>query len=149
MGLAGGVQAVARFHNLPQADNRYDGVDVIGTKGSLAVRGGFVKRLYRRQGHTFADNDRWQPVELPAAYVDTLTLDDNGASTYLCQQMILELVAAVETGRPHVASGRDGLIALELLMATYHSHLAHAPVTLPLAERRHPLELLYVAKGDD
>lgn len=141
IGLAGGVQAVARFHHLPKADNRYDGIDVIGTKGAIAVRGGFVKQLFRRQGHTFADYDRWQPVELGSEYTEYLALPENAASNYLCQQMALELIAAVEEGRPHVASGRDGVISLELLMATYHSHLANAPVTLPLVERRHPLEV--------
>jgi hypothetical protein len=55
--------------------------------------------------------------------------------------MALELIAAAEEGRPHVSSGQDGIIALELLMATYQSHIANAPVTLPLRERRHPLEL--------
>jgi hypothetical protein len=32
-------------------------------------------------------------------------------------------------------------MVLELLMVTYQSHIANAPVSLPPAERRHPLEL--------
>jgi predicted dehydrogenase len=142
MGFAGGVQAVARFHNLPKADNRYDGIDVIGTKGAISVRGGFIKKLFRRQGHTFAEHDPWQRLELSSDYGDYLALEERNASNYLCQQMALELIAAARAGRRHVSSGQDGVIALELLMATYHSHLANAPVTLPLAERRHPLALL-------
>ena len=63
LGFAGEVQGVARFHNLPQADASYDGVDIIGTKGALAVRGGFTKKLFRRRGHTFAEQDRWQAGE--------------------------------------------------------------------------------------
>jgi predicted dehydrogenase len=55
--------------------------------------------------------------------------------------MALELVEAIREGRQHVASGRDGLTSLELLMATYLSHQTNAPVILPLTERRHPLEL--------
>jgi predicted dehydrogenase len=141
IGLAGGVQAVARFHNLPKANNHYDGIDVIGTKGAVAVRGGFIKQLFRRKGHTFADNDPWQHVDLSGSYVEYYALPEQAASNYLCQQMALELIAAAEEGRPHVSSGQDGIIALELLMATYQSHIANAPVTLPLRERRHPLEL--------
>ena len=141
IGLAGGVQAVARFHNLPKANNLYDGIDVIGTKGAVAVRGGFVKQLFRRQGHTFADHDRWQQVELGAEYAAYNALPENLASNYLCQQMSLELIAAVEAARPHVSSGVDGIVALELLMATYQSHIANAPVLLPLDQRSHPLEL--------
>lgn len=38
IGLAGGVQAVARFHNLPQADARYDGIDVIGVSAAGRAR---------------------------------------------------------------------------------------------------------------
>jgi predicted dehydrogenase len=116
-------------------------VDVIGTKGAIAVRGGMVKQLFRRQGHTFATHDRWQAVDLSTLAPAYFANNDNGAAGYLCQQMALELIAAIEEGRPHVASGQDGIMALELLMATYHSHQANAPVTLPLAERRHPLEL--------
>lgn len=140
IGLAGGVQAVARFHNIPKADASYDGIDVIGTKGALAVRGGMVKRLYQRKGHTFAEHDRWQPVTIEG-YDDYFNQTDGPASNYLCQQMALELIAAIEEGRQHVASGYEGIISLELLMATYQSHIANAPVTLPLTERRHPLEL--------
>jgi predicted dehydrogenase len=141
IGLAGGVQAVARFHNLPKADDRYDGIDVIGTKGAIAVRGGFVKHLFRRQGHTFMNDDRWQPVALGSEYAEYLAWPERSMSEYLCQQMALELINAIEEGRAHVASGRDGVASLELLMATYHSHRANAPVSLPLGERRHPLEL--------
>jgi predicted dehydrogenase len=140
IGLAGGVQAVARFHNLPQPDARYDGVDVIGTRGAIAVRGGMVKRLFRRQGHTFADHDRWQPVQIEG-YDEYFAQPDRLAGRYLCKQMALELVEAIREGRQHVASGRDGLTSLELLMATYLSHQTNAPVILPLTERRHPLEL--------
>ena len=140
IGLAGGVQAVARFHNLPHADARYDGVDVIGTKGALGVRGGMVKYLFQRQGHTFADHDRWNPVTIEG-YDAYFAQTDGPASHYLCQQMALELIAAIEEGRQHVASGYEGIMSLELLMATYQSHIANAPVTLPLVERRHPLEL--------
>ena len=56
-----------------------------------------------------------------------------------CRAMVLELVAAVEEGRERVSSGRDGLAALEAIMAVYESHKLGGPVRLPLAERNHPL----------
>lgn len=140
IGLAGGVQAVARFHNLPKADARYDGIDVIGTKGALAVRGGMTKHLFRRHGHTFAEHDRWQPVAIHG-YDEYFSQPDRMAGRYLCQRMAIDLIASIREDRPLVAGGQDGIVALELLMATYLSHRANAPVTLPLAERRHPLEL--------
>jgi hypothetical protein len=69
------------------------------------------------------------------------SLDNRQGGRWLCQQMIRDLIAAVENWYEPVASGRDGLIALESLMAVYVSHRAGQPVTLPLAERRHPLEV--------
>jgi predicted dehydrogenase len=140
LGFAGEVQGVARFHNLPQADSSYDGIDVIGTKGALAVRGGFTKQLFRRRGHTFADQDRWQAVPIPNqdAY---FALDNQAAGRFLCQAMVRELITAVEEEREHVSSGEDGLVSLESLMAVYVSHRLGRPVALPLAERRHPLNV--------
>jgi predicted dehydrogenase len=144
LGFAGEVQGVARFHNLPKADASYDGIDVIGTKGALAVRGGFTKKLYRRRGHTFAGPggrpDRWQEVPIPnsEAY---FALDNSAAGRFLCQAMVRELIASIEEEREHVSSGQDGLVSLESLMAVYTSHRLGRPVTLPLAERRHPLNV--------
>lgn len=138
LGFAGEVQAVARFHNLPKADASYDGIDVIGTKGALAVRGGFSKYLYRRRGHTFAEHDPWEPVAIPGSEA-YFAVDNREAGRLLCQWMAQEMVAAIEEGRDHVASGRDGLISLESLMAVYVSHRQGAPVALPLADREHPL----------
>ena len=140
IGLAGEVQAVARFHNLPQADARYDGIDVIGTEGAIAVRGGMVKHLFRRRGHTFASHDRWQEVSI-AGHEAYFAQQDRSAGEYLCQMMVKEMIGALAEGREHVASGQDGITSLELLMATYVSHQRNAPVTLPLADRHHPLEI--------
>lgn len=140
LGFAGEVQAVARFHNLPKADASYDGIDVIGTEGALAVRGGFSKYLYRRRGHTFAEHDRWEPVAIPGSEA-YFAVDNREAGRLLCQWMAQEMVAAIEEGREHVASGCDGLISLESLMAVYVSHRQGAPVTLPLVDRRHPLDV--------
>ncbi|MCB0120725.1 MAG: hypothetical protein KDE58_00700, partial [Caldilineaceae bacterium] len=140
LGFAGEVQGVARFHNLPKADASYDGIDVIGTAGSLAIRGGFLKQLYRRRGHTFMESDPWQPVAIPnsAAY---FAQDNRQASRWLCQAMMRDLIAAAAEGREHISSGRDGVISLESLMAVYVSYRQGCPVTLPLADRRHPLNV--------
>lgn len=55
--------------------------------------------------------------------------------------MVEELVAAVEEGRDHRSSGADGRWALEMIMGVYESHRrGGARVTLPLANRDHPLE---------
>lgn len=139
LGFAGEVQAVARVHNLPTAQEEYEGIDVIGTAGSLALRGDFLKHLYRRRGHTFTEKDPWQHVAIPDsdAY---FALDYFGAVRDLCQRMAREMASAIAEGRDHVSSGRDGLVVLESLMATYVSHRRGVPVRLPLEDRRHPLD---------
>lgn len=132
LGLAGEVQAVMRYLDRPTSDARYDGADVIGTEGSLAVRWGGAQRLFRRAGPAWAPHDPWEPVPLPAA-----PPAPDGET--LCRAMALDLVAAIEQGREPACGGRDGRAALETVLAVYESHRRGAPVSLPLAERGHPL----------
>lgn len=133
LGFAGEAQAVARFHNPASRDTRYDGVDIIGTEGSLALRGGTILELYRLQGHTWAEHDLWQSVPVPLTEDDSTTFEGHARS------MQREMAAAITQGREHVSTGRDGLIVLEAIMAVYASHRLGRPVTLPLQERTHPL----------
>jgi len=135
LGLGCEVQAVARFVNRPSPDSAYDGVDVIGTQGSLLVRGGSDIALFRRRGHAWAAHDHHEPVEVGELWARP----GESAAVAHCRAMALELVAAIEEGREHVSSGRDGLAALEAIMAVYESHKAGGPVALPLADRHHPL----------
>jgi UDP-N-acetyl-2-amino-2-deoxyglucuronate dehydrogenase len=136
LGLGCEVQAVARFVDRPRPDSLYDGVDVIGTRGSLLLRGGTIVRLYRRRAHAWAEHDQPELVETPA--LEELP-DEKPAVTY-CRAMAREMIGAIEEGREHVSSGRDGLAVLEGIMAVYASHMAGRPVALPLADRGHPLE---------
>lgn len=147
LGFAGEVQGVARFHNLRTADTDYEGIDVIGSEGSLALRGDFLKRLYRRDGHTFALKDQWQPVEVPGS-AEYLALSYFDAVRELCRRMARDMVAAIDEGRDHISSGADGLVTLESVMAVYLSHQKGMPIRLPLKDRRHPLDAWQRAPGD-
>src|SRR5262249_19753075 len=129
------VQTVARFVDRPTADSAYDGVDVIGTNGSLLVRGSSQLELFRRRGHAWAPHD--EPQSLPVG--ELWAQPGESAAVTHFHAMVTEPVAAVEEGREHVSSGRDGLAALEAIMAIYESHKLGGPVRLPLAERNHPL----------
>jgi hypothetical protein len=53
-----------------------------------------------------------------------------------------DLLSAVEEDRPTMSDGRDATAALEMIMAVYASHLSGTRVSLPLAERTHPLAAL-------
>jgi UDP-N-acetyl-2-amino-2-deoxyglucuronate dehydrogenase len=55
--------------------------------------------------------------------------------------MVEELVTAIEEGREHRSSGRDGRWALEMIMGVYESHRREgARVPFPLPDRGHPLQ---------
>ena len=50
-----------------------------------------------------------------------------------------DLVESIEQDRPPACSGSDARAALEMILAAYASALAGEAVSLPLADRRHPL----------
>jgi predicted dehydrogenase len=139
IGFAGGVSGVAQFYNTKKSDSQYDGVDIMGTKGSIAVRGARENFIYRRQGYTFAPHDPWVRVPVPDDPAYAIDYAEQGGML-LCRGMVYKLIEAIEAESDPVSSGEDGLAALELIMATYESHRQGRPVTLPLANRHHPLE---------
>ena len=53
--------------------------------------------------------------------------------------ILQELIASIETGSEHPCSGEAGRLNLEMVMAIYTSHLSGRRVSIPLAERAHPL----------
>jgi predicted dehydrogenase len=62
-----------------------------------------------------------------------------GAMHAANQLLVVDLLAALEAGREPLSSGHDARAALEMIMAVYWSHLRAQRVSLPLAERAHPL----------
>jgi predicted dehydrogenase len=64
--------------------------------------------------------------------------DANGAHAGN-QLIVRDLLAAVESGAEPLASGHNARAALEMILAVYESHAAGQRVSLPLAERTHPL----------
>jgi predicted dehydrogenase len=135
-GLAGETQAVLRYYDRPVSDTRYDGADVIGVEGSLAVRWSGEHALYRRVGYAWAAHDPWQPAPVPAT--PPAPAGERQLTT-LCRAMALDLIAAIQEQRAPICSGRDGRAALEAALAVYESHRYGRAVALPLAERGHPL----------
>ena len=55
------------------------------------------------------------------------------------KRIVEDLIRAIETGKPSVASGYEARATLEMIMAVYASHLQGGRATLPLKDRRHPL----------
>jgi predicted dehydrogenase len=59
-----------------------------------------------------------------------------------CQyRLTRDFVDAIREDRAPISSGRDGRDALELVMAVWESARVGKPVSLPLEQRDHPLEV--------
>jgi predicted dehydrogenase len=56
------------------------------------------------------------------------------------EQIVLDLLHAVEENRNPLPSGYDGRWALEMILGTYVSHFEKSRVPLPLKDRSHPLK---------
>lgn len=118
------------------------GIDLIGTEGRIALRGSVGTAMFIHQGSHHPPEEPWDRVRL-----DEEDLDENGAprerrSVRLLLQchMLSDLIEAIENGREPFASGRDGRACLEMIQATWESHLRGQRVSMPLAPREHPLE---------
>ncbi len=116
-------------------------VDVLGTKGQLSLRGTGTRRgsgdLYHLPVPAFYAPDLqeeplWQRVEVPEE-------NDPGFGKEGITPILRELISSIETGSEHPCSGETGRLNLEMVMAIYTSHLTGQRVSIPLAERTHPL----------
>jgi predicted dehydrogenase len=125
------------------------GMELVGEKGQLSLRGGFTKRLLRYPrpfivpGEPF---DRWQPVITPhveagdvpgdeAKTVDSATLVQRAN-----HRLVRDLLDAIENDREPASSGERARAALEMIQAIAAAHVHGGRVTLPLQERTHPFE---------
>jgi len=134
-GFVGGVLGEVHFLGYEQGNSRNYGVDVLGTKGQLAVRatGGLDENLWHlphpMEGAP-ADLADWQPVDLGDR------AGDDAIAT-----MFAELARAVAGDSEPPGSGIEGRWAFEMILGIYQSHREGGRrVSLPLTDRRHPLE---------
>ncbi|MGB9596420.1 MAG: Gfo/Idh/MocA family protein [Candidatus Poribacteria bacterium] len=135
-GFKGGCLGEIHFLGYKQGMNSNYGIDILGEKGQLAFRGtgGLTENLWHLP----------RPMEgLPSQLSDWKLIDtsDMGIENPLAT-MYRQFVNAIETNTQPPSSGEEGRLAFEMIMGIYHSHLkGGCRVEIPLAERRHPLEL--------
>lgn len=139
LGFKNGVTATVEFW---RAEPEYFGIELIGTKGALAVR---VPEspcpLMHRSDALWSANPEdniWRPIELSAA---ELAGRGPGSWDAVYRIAVEEFIRCIETGDEHPLNGVQSVKALELILGTYESHRLGARVSIPLAERRHPLDL--------
>jgi predicted dehydrogenase len=116
-------------------------LELLGTDGVLLL-GGTSNHVdvYLHRG-PWAPPGRLERFDAPAREIAPGPYQERGRQAPYHTAMVEELVAAIEEGREHRSSGRDGRWALEMIMGVYESHRrGGARVPLPLQDRGHPLE---------
>ena len=135
-GFPGGILGEIHFLGYEKNDTTNYGVDVLGTKGQLAMRPAqkvdhTLWHLPRPMDGQPGDFGDWQLVDLSD------TGEDSAIAT-----MYRELMAARDSGGEPPSSGEEGRAAFEMILGLYQSHRKGGRrVVLPMAERRHPLEM--------
>tara|TARA_Y100001933_G_scaffold211766_1_gene216658 strand:+ start:455 stop:1555 length:1101 start_codon:yes stop_codon:yes gene_type:complete len=129
--FASGVSGFFTSRSEQPNDGHY-GLDIIGSEGRIAFRGGSGGEMVRYPHAAFMPHDAtraWRPMEgLP----DVPLSDGN-------TRAIADLVAAIEEDRPPLSSARDARSALEMVLGAYEAQITGARVTFPMANRHHPL----------
>jgi predicted dehydrogenase len=122
----------------------YFRMDICGTGGIVTVWSSTTMPVYLYP-RPFALPDQaadWQVLE-PEPYPapEGAGPPPAGASAMHPANQILaaDLLAALEEDRQPMSSGHDARAALEMIMAVYESHISGDRVSLPLAQRSHPL----------
>jgi predicted dehydrogenase len=116
-------------------------LELLGTDGILFL-GGTSNHVdvYLHRG-PWAPPGALERLDDPARDIAPGPYQERGRQAPYHTGMVEELVAAIEGGRAHRSSGRDGRWALEMIAGVYESHRrGGVRVELPLAHRDHPLE---------
>ena len=130
-----------------QADDggkgNYFRMDLCGTGGIVTVWSSTTMPVYFYP-RPFALPDQagdWEVLE-PEPYPppEGAVMPAGANAMHAANQVLAAgVLAAVEEDRQPLSSGHDARAALEMIMAVYESHIRGNRVTLPLAERSHPL----------
>jgi len=143
----GGLYATSEYRPRNPIDTpRAYGVDIIGTDGIISLKGASSAQLFYYPDKVWAPQDagKWQKVDL----------SDEERKLYgkTFQQMndlwmIDEMVNALNEGREHATSGRNGRMVIEMIMAVHESQKRKSRVAIPLEVRQHPLKLMLEEAG--
>jgi predicted dehydrogenase len=114
-----------------------------GTAGRVGIRSFGDRQLYQhdRAIPLPGVDERWRTLTLVGHEPEG---PDDPSERYIWahHRLIRDLLASGEERREPLASARAAATALEMIMATYESHLSGCRVAFPLASREHPLEAL-------
>lgn len=130
----GDMSATMIHHRLPSV-RAASGIEFVGSEGSLLWR--LEGAWWLPQSHVVPDgaNNRWEalPPVLPPSF------DPAGKAAADDVWFVDEYVQALDEGRDHNCSGQEAQHAVDVMMAIFESAARGQRVTLPQAERAHPL----------
>ena len=150
----GGVNGVFESRRVVEKGDRRFGITVCGTSGMLTIRytGNRELRICRDFPTPLADSSEVQVVTPPedAPIPGAVPLDHEklGIDTSQYSRLYFSgnnrraawnLLQAIRGEEPLVAGIDSALDSLEMITGAYQSALLHAPVSFPLADRKHPL----------
>lgn len=136
----GSTYCFTEYHRAPQAASENALFDVRGSRGTLAIMEGQRGLFHYPQFRFEPPAAAWREVALTPGERLTFGFDFfAGESKASSLWMLDEMVRALDEGREHECSGREARVALEMIMGIYESHRRAARVSLPLADRDHPL----------
>lgn len=128
-GVVGSVESI-RLGIEDRARHPYD-LTLHGSAGAIRVRAPYADHSIWHCADPFGRPERSPWRRVPAPEVPTYAAYHRPAAS--------DLLAAIRADREPRCSGHDGRAALEMALAAYASHRAAGPVSLPLADRSHPL----------
>jgi predicted dehydrogenase len=132
-GFPGGVHGYFESHRGLEGSNDRFSLELHGSDGIIVMRS--LRDVVWLDQPVFnpAKAANWQPINPPewAALASQ--------SHWCNQQLVLDLLRAVEEGREPITSGENSLAVLEMIQGVYGSHLAQGRLAIPLQDREHPL----------
>ena len=119
-------------HMFPAIDKVAMGFEIAGTEGRLRWHygGGWIQKV----PWALPDRARWEALpeqRLPARLPNGVSEDE--------YWYVDDYVNALDAGGSHPSNGRRGRHIMEIILAIFESGAYRRPVTLPQAERDHPL----------
>jgi predicted dehydrogenase len=138
--FADGVHAYFASKQNDQTHPLRFGVHIYGSKGVIflpnAIYPGGQPSILRSPSWLPDGDHLWEPIRVP--FTPPVEADERQLANAL---MALDLLDAIERDRKPACSEEDGRWTIEMICGIYASQLARRPLELPLAERRHPLDL--------
>ncbi|MGV3532662.1 MAG: Gfo/Idh/MocA family protein [Chthoniobacteraceae bacterium] len=115
------------------------GLELRGTKGAARITTDIPCQVFVQERGKWDPNGRTTKWQLPAE-LSPITPEQRKAGPVEANRiMVDDWLNAIAEKRDPQCSGRDGMRAVEMVMAAYQSSMKGTRVTLPLEERAHPL----------